>query len=487
LHWIESITKALHFIENNLTQNICVDDVADNVYASGAHFQRIFHLVTGYTIGDYLRNRRLSEAAHDIAHGQKLIDVAFKYQYDTQEGFSKAFTRFHGITPKQARKGKCSAKFFHPLKINITIEGGFSMTHDFTDKLLLIDWSEVNSEIDAEDAYRMIGHWALAARCANPMAFDELSAWILDDIQWTTDKLAENEQILMGVLTRFKEQNARLREYLKELEPSGVVNPPVFAALDRFDDELSGAPHDERLRETVAMMFADFTVMKERAVREKIAGGITGSAGTSTVSTYGYINFLKGCDAQIQWCLFMPDWVKQQQKGFKVASFEYQTLPAVRFIGREDTFEGKVEIRREIFNALDDLHEYQSGFAHDLLFMHHYGKGVDVEPWHGFWGRFMQAGTPVPEDFVHWDLVPDDSNTPYLTFCSQCAYAQFSGDTKVMHETKGFDSDAMYDVTRNIILGQGVHIPYPETYWTAEVFLDGHEKPGTAYLFSAKI
>ena len=49
---------------------------------------------------------------------------------------------------------------------------------------------------------------------------------------------------------------------------------------------------------------------------------------------------------------------------------------------------------------------------------------------------------------------------------------------------EGFDSDAMYDVTRNIILGDGVSIPYPEKYWTAEVFLDGCDKYSTGFLFS---
>ncbi|MCL2531632.1 MAG: AraC family transcriptional regulator [Oscillospiraceae bacterium] len=127
MHWIESITRALHFVESNLTHDIGVEDVADKVYASHAHFQRIFHLVTGYTIGDYLRNRRLSEAARDIVQEEKLIDVAFKYQYDTQEGFSKAFTRFHGVTPTQLRNENTVAKFFHPLKINVTIQGGFNM------------------------------------------------------------------------------------------------------------------------------------------------------------------------------------------------------------------------------------------------------------------------------------------------------------------------------------------------------------------------
>jgi hypothetical protein len=56
-----------------------------------------------------------------------------------------------------------------------------------------------------------------------------------------------------------------------------------------------------------------------------------------------------------------------------------------------------------------------------------------------------------------------------------------------MHKREGYDCDAMYDVTRNIILGQGVQIPYPDKYWTAEVFLDGCDNYSTAYMFSAEV
>lgn len=56
-----------------------------------------------------------------------------------------------------------------------------------------------------------------------------------------------------------------------------------------------------------------------------------------------------------------------------------------------------------------------------------------------------------------------------------------------MHSRDGYDVDAMYDVTRNTVLGQGVQIPYPHKYWTAEVFLNGIADPGTAYLFSVEL
>lgn len=110
-----------------------------------------------------------------------------------------------------------------------------------------------------------------------------------------------------------------------------------------------------------------------------------------------------------------------------------------------------------------------------------------IGPWHGFWGRFMKADTPVPEGFLYFDFLPFNDGKAGPPFISQFAYATFSGDMDAMHKCEGYDCDAMYDVTRNIMLGQGVPIPYPDKYWTAEVFLNGCDKYSTAYMFSAEL
>jgi hypothetical protein len=99
----------------------------------------------------------------------------------------------------------------------------------------------------------------------------------------------------------------------------------------------------------------------------------------------------------------------------------------------------------------------------------------------------MRADTPVPEGFLYFDFVPNSDGKAGLPYISQFAYATFSGDMDAMHKREGYDSDAMYDVTRNTMLGEGVNIPYPDKYWTAEVFLDGCDKCSTAYMFSAEL
>lgn len=164
-----------------------------------------------------------------------------------------------------------------------------------------------------------------------------------------------------------------------------------------------------------------------------------------------------------------------------IEHWEYRTLPAVRFIGLEYFCDKDdwMEIRAKAATVLDEMFEYASGFDYDLTFSHHFGKTVDKERNHDFIGRFMKAGTPVPEGFVHWDFVPDDSGTPCLTFRSQFAFSVLAGNHDTIHEGEGFDVNALYDVTRNIILEQGITIPYPEIYWTAEVQFDRAD--GTEY------
>lgn len=363
------------------------------------------------------------------------------------------------------------------------------LDHRNIDKFYWCDMEGLKDEklTDAEK-YKKLVNWASRARGQNPNVFDALTQWVRDDAEWSDEKLAENEQLLMqGILARFKVQNAQLRAYLLDLKPSDMVNEAVFKALDKFDEALSGVSHDELLREAVLNMFADFSVMRERGLREKIAGNKTGSAGTNSVDLFGYINYLENCDAEVQWTLFMPDMVKNQQKGFKVDNFEYKKMPAMRFIGREGEDLADMEARKKLFSTLDTMSEYKSGFDYDVLFMHHYGLGVDVGPWHGFWGRFMKADTPVPDGFIHFDFTPDFEGNEGPPFCSQFAYAIFSGDMEAIHKHENYDSDAMYDITRNIMLGQGVTIPYPHKYWTAEVFPDGCDKYSTAYMFSAEL
>jgi len=130
LDWIAGIQKAIDYIEANLTEEIDYEKVAAQSFSSSYHFQRIFSILCGYTLGEYIRLRRLSLAGAELAKNkEKVIDIALKYGYDSPDSFAKAFQKFHGITPSQARADGNRLRSFSRLSIKISLEGGTIMNY----------------------------------------------------------------------------------------------------------------------------------------------------------------------------------------------------------------------------------------------------------------------------------------------------------------------------------------------------------------------
>lgn len=102
---LQQLNRAIEWMEARLFEKIDAEDVAKAVFLSPYHFQRVFGAVCGVTVGEYLRGRRLTKAGEELHAGAKVLDVALKYGYDSSESFSRAFFRFHGIKPSQAKKG----------------------------------------------------------------------------------------------------------------------------------------------------------------------------------------------------------------------------------------------------------------------------------------------------------------------------------------------------------------------------------------------
>lgn len=92
-------------------------------------------MLCGFTVSEYIRQRRLALAGSElISSDAKVIDIALKYRYDSPDSFTKAFTRFHGITPTSARKNGALIKSFAPLKISFTLKGGTTMDYKIVEK-----------------------------------------------------------------------------------------------------------------------------------------------------------------------------------------------------------------------------------------------------------------------------------------------------------------------------------------------------------------
>lgn len=127
MEWITAIRKSVDYIESHLKDKISAQDVSNQVYLSQVHFQKGFQVMTGYSVSEYIRNRRLYLAALDIKSGdKKVIDIAYEYGYETPESFTKAFTRFHGASPTDVKAGY-PVRTFLPVSIKIDIIGGDKM------------------------------------------------------------------------------------------------------------------------------------------------------------------------------------------------------------------------------------------------------------------------------------------------------------------------------------------------------------------------
>ena len=190
MDWLTGLRTAIDYMEEHLLEDISAEDVADAVYLSPFYFQKCFKILTGYSIGEYLRNRRLYLAALEVlkrnvpgeearsrsgvggsaeearsrsgvggsgeearsrsgaggsgeearnrgssANGEearsrartgegKVIDLAYKYGYDTPESFTRAFTRFHGLSPMQLKSQPHQIKVFLPLIVEVSVKGG---------------------------------------------------------------------------------------------------------------------------------------------------------------------------------------------------------------------------------------------------------------------------------------------------------------------------------------------------------------------------
>lgn len=133
--WNDGITNAIAFIEENLTEDIDINQIAEKAFVSGFYFQKIFHVLCGFTVGEYIRNRRLTLAAQELCSTPvKVIDAALKYGYDSPDSFARAFTKFHGISPSAAREQGCRLNSFAPLKIKLTLEGGTMLEYRIVEK-----------------------------------------------------------------------------------------------------------------------------------------------------------------------------------------------------------------------------------------------------------------------------------------------------------------------------------------------------------------
>ncbi|MDE6709846.1 MAG: AraC family transcriptional regulator, partial [Oscillospiraceae bacterium] len=134
MDWIKSFQRSIDYIEEHIAEPVEVSDIAAQMNVSAFYYQKIFSILCGFSLGEYIRNRRLALAGGELlATEEKIIDIAMKYGYDSPEGFTRAFVKFHGVTPSAVRKGG-KVRSFAKLAVEISVKGGSIMDYKIMKK-----------------------------------------------------------------------------------------------------------------------------------------------------------------------------------------------------------------------------------------------------------------------------------------------------------------------------------------------------------------
>ena len=140
MEWIDRLNRAMDYVEAHLEEPDW-QEAAGIACCSPYHFQRMFALLAGVSLSEYVRRRRMSRAAADLQSGARILDVALNYGYSSPTAFNRAFQAVHGLPPSQAKKPGVRLKSYPPLRFAITVQGV----------------EEMEYRIETRDAFRIVG------------------------------------------------------------------------------------------------------------------------------------------------------------------------------------------------------------------------------------------------------------------------------------------------------------------------------------------
>ncbi|KEI98608.1 AraC family transcriptional regulator [Clostridium botulinum A2B3 87] len=120
MNYSNEISECIEFIEENIKSDLTPEVIANQCGYSVFHFSRIFNINKGITLMEYVKKRRLSLAAIELFKGGRIIDIALDYGFETHNGFSKAFKKEFGFSPRKYIK--CMGNYFNE-KLNTDFGG----------------------------------------------------------------------------------------------------------------------------------------------------------------------------------------------------------------------------------------------------------------------------------------------------------------------------------------------------------------------------
>lgn len=150
MDWQKRINSAMDYIEDNLTNKIDYNTAAQLMNCSEWEFRRIFSSLAQIPVSEYVRNRRLTAAAQDIQAGEKIIDIAMRYGYESQAAFSRAFRKFHGAAPSLARDKRVTLNRCPRLTFKLVLMEGMTVMNDSNQRANIIGAGDVGFAMSVE-------------------------------------------------------------------------------------------------------------------------------------------------------------------------------------------------------------------------------------------------------------------------------------------------------------------------------------------------
>jgi len=130
MEWLKNLSAAIEYIEANLDKQISYEEAARIACCSPYYFQRLFSYVAGISLSEYIRRRRMSQAAFELqGTGRKVLDVALKYGYTSPTAFNRAFQSVHGISPAAAKNKGSILNAYPPIRFSVKVTGGNAMPY----------------------------------------------------------------------------------------------------------------------------------------------------------------------------------------------------------------------------------------------------------------------------------------------------------------------------------------------------------------------
>lgn len=238
------VNKVLQYVDKHLEEPISIEQIAKYVGYSEYHFLRMFKSCMNMTIMEYVNRRKLIKASEDILNGVKVIDVAFKYGWQSHSGFTKAFKKEFGFYPSLLRAAL----------VEMNSLGGNVMNHVFLEttkkdatkeelfEILQVKLQENGIEIETEKLDRSYQCACKAYEGVMRYSGNEYITHLLNISITLTELNSESDVICAGMFCDVVKKGKISLEQLENELPKSVMD--IVYKLAEFTNEFSTASED---------------------------------------------------------------------------------------------------------------------------------------------------------------------------------------------------------------------------------------------------